>query len=289
MDCLQSFLDKDHLSNCYPIHALQTHGMNSERVTFWGSCKSGRLQAVAFAKKSAMTPFGCVFGYNHNFLAKLGKLLHEQGIPILLGKSDYMVPSIKYLKPWIKEIVHYDFYQVSPEDFTGCHDYPVRKAATSDIPMLVEHYQNSDWINYRGQDPAIIEREIRNTMEFESGYFFIERDGKALSVVRIVAETDRAGILDEASTLEEYKGKGMYLNVRTACCMYLFQKGKIGVGYIRDTNTSMRRVCSKTGGNFTSRWQAIHMKRKPRLRERILPFRVRHYIRTIQQRLSGKE
>lgn len=200
-----------------------------------------------------------------------------------------MVPSIKFLKPWIKETVSYDFYQVSPEDFTGCYDYPVRKATTSDIPMLVEHYQNSDWVNYRGQDPAIIELEIRNTMEFESGYFFIESDGKVLSVARIVAETDRAGILDESSTLEEFKGKGMQPNVRTACCQYLFQKGKMAVGYIRDTNTSMRRVFSKTGGNFASRWQIVHLKRKPRLRERILPFGLRNYIRTIQQRLSGKE
>ncbi len=169
MDRLQSFLDKDHLYNCYPIHALQTHGMNSERVTFWGSFKFGRLQGVAFAKKSAMTPFGGVFGCHPNSLAQLGKFLHEQGMPVLLGKNDYMVPSIKFLKPWIKETVSYDFYQVSPEDFTGCYDYPVRKATTSDIPMLVEHYQNSDWVNYRGQDSAIIEREIRNTMEFESG------------------------------------------------------------------------------------------------------------------------
>ena len=36
-DIVQSYLDKDPLNNVYLIHGLQTYGLESKRVTFWGA------------------------------------------------------------------------------------------------------------------------------------------------------------------------------------------------------------------------------------------------------------
>ena len=204
------------------------------------------------------------------------------------GKSTYIQPAIEDLYSKVQvSTIRLGFYKILPEQFVPHYGYPVRTATEDDVPLLVELYRNYEFYGRNIIDEEI-EHEIQRVMDESGVYFFIEWQGQAVSAARIAAETDRAGIIDAARTLPEFRGHGMYPCVRTACVEYLFKREKIGLALVRDTNTSMNRIISKCGDSLTDTWLIVHLRKKHPLRRRILPARLRRWGLSIKDKVWGK-
>lgn len=281
---LRTYLNRDPIHNFYAIHALQACGMESEMSTFWGTFRR-ELQGVLFVASGSMAHFGMVTGDNPKILAELGRFAHRKGVRFLLGRQEAVISAVRYCHSYIDLIRYYVFYETHPGELKGFYHFPVRKATMEDIPLLVEHYIESDWPVYRDDNRDCVEQEIRRVMKYESGYFFIKIQDRVVSAARIVGETDRVGCIDETSTLPEFRGQNMYPCVRTACIECLFKKGKMVVEYVRDSNTAMHRVITKNGGVFKAKWVIVTLRKKPSIKERILPSFVYRNARRLKSRL----
>lgn len=284
-DLVRSYLDKDLLHNIYLIHGLQTYGLASEHVTFWGAFTHGQLEGVLFADNDYEKRFGSLAGDNAKVLACLGRFALKAGIKTLAGKKAYIQAAIQRLPSQFRMIgiEHLDFLEVHPEQLVGHYDYPVRVAEKDDVPLLVELYQDCELGDMESAEE--VEREIRRAMAKGAAYFVHEVEGRAVSGARIFPQTDRAGIVDGATTLPDFRGRGLYPCVYTACSEYLFQRGKARLGLVNETNTNMHKVIRKCGGSFTDKWSIVVFTRKPPLRRRILPVRLRRWGLNIRDRV----
>lgn len=287
-DIVLSYLNQDPLHNIYLIHGLQTHGLESGHVTFWGAFDDDRLEGILFADNDSRPRSGFLAGDNPRVLGRLGKFALESEIKQLAGKSTYIQPAIENLQSRIRiHVKHFHFLEVYPEQLVHRYDYPVRAATEDDVPSLVELYRNYEFSNKSRTDEEI-EHEIRRTMDESGGYFLIELEGRAVSAAGIAPETDRAGTITAVRTLPEFRGRGMYRSIRTACFEYLFEKGKIGLGLILDTNATMKKIVNKYGGSFTAEWLIVRFRERPPLRRRILPARLRRWGLSIKDKVWGK-
>jgi predicted GNAT family acetyltransferase len=285
-DIAQSYLDWDPLHNIYLIHGLQAHGLESKRVTFWGAFKGDRLAGILFTHNDSQPRFGCLAGDDPEVLAQLGKLALASGIRTLLGRSTYVRPAVENLCSRAPiDMRRFNFYQIQPGQLVRRGDYPVRAATEEDIPLLTELYRDYEFRNPNRTEREI-EREIRRAVDEGGHYFLVELEGRAVSAARIAPETDRAGVIGAARTLPEFRGRGIYLSVRTACFEHLFGRGKIGLGFFAETNASMEQVVKKQGGDIIARWLIVDFKKRPPLRRRILPLRVRRWGLRIKDRVS---
>jgi len=287
-DIVQRYLDHDPLHNIYLIHGLETHGLESDHVTFWGAFHDDRLEGVLFANNDDRSRLGFLAGDNPEVLARLGEFALKSEMKKLVGKSTYVQPAIQNLYSRVQiRVMSYGFCELYPGQLVPSYDYPVRAATEDDVPLLLELYRDYEF-HSKNRPEEETEQEIRRVMDESGVYFFIEQEGQAVSAARVAVETDRAGVVDAATTLPEFRGRGMYPCVRTACNEYLFKGGKIGVSLIRDTNTNMRRIVSKYGGSFTDKWVIVSFRRMPLLRQRILPRRLRRWGLRMKDRVLGE-
>lgn len=270
-------MERDPLRNIYLIHGLQTHGLASEHVTFWGAFNAGQLEGALFADNDYEHRFGSLAGDSPKVLACLGKYALKSGIRVLAGKRAYIQPAIQSLPSRFRliGIEHLDLLQVHPEQLLGHYDYPVRVAGKDDIRLLVELYKHCELGGMKSAEE--VEHEIRRAMTKGGVYFVHEMEGRAVSAARIFPQTDLAGIVDGATTLPEFRGRGIYPSVYTACSEYLFQRGKARLGLVNEANINMHKVICKCGGSFTDKWLIVAFTRKPPLRRRILPVRLRRW------------
>jgi predicted GNAT family acetyltransferase len=283
---VQSYLEKDLLHNIYLIHGLQTYGLASEHGTFWGAFSRGQLEGVLFADNDYEKRFGSLAGDNAKVLVDLGRFALKAGIRTFAGKRAYIQAAIQRLPSRYRMIgiEHLDFLQVHPGQLVGHYDYPVRVAGTDDIPLLVELYKHYELGGEKS--PKEVEHEIRRAMAKGGVYFVLEIEGRVVSGARIFPQTDRAGIVDGATTLPEFRGRGLYPCVYTACSEYLFQRGRVRLGLINEANTNMHKVMRRCGGSFTDKWLIAIFVRKPPLRRRILPVRFRRWALSIRDRIT---
>lgn len=285
-DPVQSYLEEDPFHNIYLIHGLQTHGLESKHVTFWGAFNADQLEGVLFADSDYEPRFGSLTGDDPRVLARLGKPALKSGVRTLAGKSTYIRPVTENL-PYEFQLTYVerlDFYSVGPGKLLGRYDYPVRVATKDDIPLLVELYKNFELGGKRTAEE--IEHEIRRAMDKGGTYFFLELEGRAVSGARVFPQTDRAGMIDGATTLPEFRRRGMYSCVRTACLEYLFKSGKTGLGVVNEADTTVHKIVRKYGGSFTDQWLIVMFRKKPPLRRRVLPSRLRCWASRVKESVS---
>jgi predicted GNAT family acetyltransferase len=284
-DLVQAYLDRDPLHNIYLIHGLQTHGLDSAHVTFWGAFNEDRLEGVLFADNDYRRRFGSLAGDGPTVLARLGKLALKSEIRTLAGKSACLQPVVENLPSrfLVTQVERLNLYKIHPGELVAHHDYPVRWATTDDVPLLVELYKNYEPVGEKTVQE--VEQEIRKAMDKGGDYFFLESGGRAVSAARIFPQTDRAGMIDGATTLPEFRGRGLYPCVRTACFEHLFEEEKIGLGLVSENNTIMHKIVEKYGGTFIAPWWIVLFKSKPPLRQRIIPQRLRYWALNLKQAL----
>jgi hypothetical protein len=241
---------------------------------------------MLFTHNDSQPRFGCLVGDDPEVLAQLGKLALASGIRTLLGRSTYVRPAVEDVRSRAPiGLRRFNFYQIQPGQLVRRGDYPVRVAAEEDFPLLTEIYRDYEFRNPNRTEREI-EREIRRVVDEGGRYFLVELEGRAVSAARIAPETDRAGVIGAARTRPEYRGRGIYLSVRTACFEHLFEREKIGLGFFSETNASMEQVVKKQGGEIIARWLIVDFKKVPPLRRRVLPLRVRRWAVRIRDRVS---
>ena len=275
----RAYLDRDPLNNVYLVHGLQTHGLESRWARFWGAFVGGHLEGVLLVDNDSRPRAGYLTGDNPDVLARLGKRALKAGARRLLGKSTNVQPAASAVEDSYRrvEIQRTDghLWEVHPGQAVCYYDYPVRSATRDDIPLLVALDKNFEFAGSRRTDKEV-ERDIRRAID-ESACFLIELEGRAVSAARIDPETDRAGVIESARTLPEFRGRGMYPCVRTACVEYLSRQGKVALGVLRDTNVAMHKIVDKCGGSLTDPWLAIHFTLPPPLRRRVVPLCIRRW------------
>jgi hypothetical protein len=141
-DIVRSYLDRDPLNNVYLIHGLQTHGLESKHVTFWGAFDHDRLAGVLSVNNDKRPREGYLAGENPEVLARLGELALKANVNRLFGKSNCIQPAVaavENLRPRVEIRRTYGhLYEVHPGQAVCHYDYPVRAATRDDIPLLVE-------------------------------------------------------------------------------------------------------------------------------------------------------
>ncbi|RLI58067.1 MAG: hypothetical protein DRO93_10235 [Candidatus Thorarchaeota archaeon] len=90
---------------------------------------------------------------------------------------------------------------------------------------------------FGGGDLRRIEHEVRGAVK-RSTCFLVEPENKVVSASMIVAETNRAGVLNYSRTLPAFRRRGLHRCIRTACYQYMFQQGKASVAAISESNTA---------------------------------------------------
>lgn len=285
-DIVKSYLEQDPLNNLHPIHGLQKYGVAGKRVTFWGGFVGNQLGGILFVDNTNDSLWAFVSCDNQMLLLDLVKVARKSDIKSLIGKQSSLQPAIKKLRSKHQISVNsYLFYKSHPDQLIRHYDYPVRAATKEDIPLLVDLYRGYEFSDTRRGEEEI-ELEIRKTMDESGVYFFIEMEGRAVSAERVYAETDKAGMLGAARTLPEFRGRGLISSVRTACHEYLFNQGKFGVAFVKDTNISMIKVLRKSQTSVIGKWLIVDFSKKPPLRHRILPLSIRRRALSLKDNLS---
>jgi hypothetical protein len=284
---VRSYLDKDPLFNIHMIYGLQTYGFDSQHAEFWGAFGGDGLEGILFtdvllADYDSSPRFGCLTGDNPQALARLGKLSLKTGTAFVKGKSAHIQLAAGELSPRVRNLrlTRWNFYRADPGQSPLRYGYPVQVAARDDIPALLELYKNSE---FGRPDLRHVEFEVQKAVE-RSTCFFVELEGRVVSASMIAAETDRAGIMNYATTLPEYRGRGLHLCIRTACCEYLFGQGKVALGVFSESNDAMHSIVGKYG-SIIGKWSIVYFTRKPPLRRRILPSRLRKVGSSFKNRI----
>lgn len=159
-------------------------------------------------------------------------------------------------------------------------DYPVRTAKEEDLPALMELYKDFE---FGGGDLLRVEYEMREAIK-RGTCFLVEMDGRVASASVIVAETDRAGLLNYTRTAPAFRQRGLHRCVRTACYRYLFRQNKVPIGIFSKTNAAMLHIAEKYG-SIIGEWSVVHLSPKPPLRRRIMPLPVRRLFVEGEQRV----
>lgn len=275
------YLEKDHINNVYIIHALEMYGLESKHAVYWGVFENSHLSGILYFEIVEGIRLGSLCGDDNKAIIQLGKKSLQQEIEVLVGKEDYFIPIIEKYPHKFKIEGRYDYFQITADKFKGSYNCPVKFACVDDVSMLVELYKNSELGQNMNKKRSVLETEIRRAMQYELGYFFIKQNGCATSAARIIAETDKYGVIDGSTTLPEYRGHGMFQIVRTSCFEFLFQKGKTGLGYFDENNPIVRAVVNKQGGTIIGKWLIVNMEKKPDIKISVKR-KLRHLIYQIK-------
>lgn len=287
-DAVRSYLDKDPFYSIYLIHSLEAYGLDSEHARFWGAFRRGRLEGVLFtdvllADYENSPRYGCLAGDNPEASARLGEFSLKTGIRFIKGKSACIQPAAEALSSRVADsrLTRWNFYRADPEQNPHRYDYPVRVATRDDMPLLLELYKDFE---FGSHDLHEVEYEVQKAVD-SSTCFFVELEGRAVSGSMIVAETDRAGMLNYSRTLPEFRGRSVHLSVRTACYEYLFRQGKVGLGVFSESNAAMHSIIGQYG-SIIGKWSIVYFAAKPPLKRRILPLRLRRLGLNFKNKLS---
>jgi hypothetical protein len=287
-DTVRAYLDKDPLYNTYLIHGLEAYGLDSKHARFWGAFRGDWLEGVMFtdvllADYDNSPRCGCLAGDNPEVLAQLGKFSLKTDVRLIKGKSAYIEPAARALSSRVKDfhLTNWNFYRADPGQSPLRYDYPVRAATREDMPLLMELYRDFE---LGSRDLRQVEYEVQQAVD-RSTCFFVELRGKAASASMVVAETDRTGMMNYARTLPEFRGRHLHLSVRTACYDYLLKQGKVALGVFSESNAAMNKIVSKYG-SIVGKWSVVYFTRKPPLRQRVIPYRLRKLGVSVKNRLS---
>lgn len=276
-DIVRSYLEKDPLDNIVLFDGLAIHGLDDDHAEFWGAFRSDRLEGVLFSEFTRFdfenSPrIGSLAGDTPEVLAQLGMTALKTGVKALKGKRAYIEPAAEALSRRVRKslLTHWHFYETDPAMVPSCHDHPVRVATRDDIPRLLELYEGFE---FGSRDPRHHEFEVRKAVD-RSTCFFAERDGRAVSGVMIVAESDRAGMTSYTRTLPEFRGTGIYRSVRTACFEYLLRRGKVGLAAVKRSNAVVNEMMGRSS-SIRGQWSTLFFSGKPPLSWRLPPSRMR--------------
>jgi len=288
-DRVLAYLNHDPLHNIYLIHGLRPRGLESNSIALWGAFSDKRLEGVLCIDYESRPCAGYLASDSPQVSTRLGRLAHQSGAGTLIGNKTHIQPATTDLGTRIRvKVKHLNFYRADPESLVRYYDYPVRVATKQDIPSLVALYREYEFARKDRTDEEI-EHAIAGAMDHWGVYFIFESKGRAISAARVFPQTDQAGVIGAARTLPEFRGRGIYLSVRTVCFEYLFSQGKTGLGMFVDTNASMYRVLNKQGGTIVAEWLIAHLRAKPPLRQRILPQRVRRWGLLVRDHILSRQ
>lgn len=271
------YLDKNAFQNIHMIHKLQTSNLDDQCLSFFGEFSGDHLQGILMLEDKHGKLTGRLSGKNQHVLSHLAEIAYINGARRLVGEKSIIEVAISSLKPGvIIDIKGLNMVKIKPEQFVKHYDYSVRNVIEQDIPLLVKLYTGYEG-KRKGRSDEEIKHEIQNIMNASGKYFMVEMDGHAVCASRIYHETDKAGVIGSSRTLPEYRGSEIYLSVRTACMDYLFEQGKIGIGFIKESNRSIKRIIDKQGGSITAKWLVVNLRKKKCLHDIIFPRRIRKW------------
>jgi predicted GNAT family acetyltransferase len=281
-EAVQTFLSQDPILNLYLIHGYATRASRAPTDTeFWGAWYEGQLIAMLYVDHEGIPKTGYLAGSSSDLCVTQQVIAHLSTLAVnklhvgsLTGPKSYVEPAFAKLGKRAR-VTNIHLYRADPARIVRHNDYPVRPATRADLPQLIKLYREYEF-RRRGRSDTEIAREIEHAMSLSGTYFVLEwpgdspgREPQLICVACIYPETDQVGVIGAARTLPEYRGRGIYPSVRTAAFEHLFSQGKIGIGFIVDSNTSMHRVLEKQGGTILGDWWTVHIRPKLSLKRRV--------------------
>lgn len=272
---VEQILLSDPVHHIHQIYELERFGLGEDRQNFWGIRTNNDIQGILFSDGFHMGGTGFVTSRTKEECAALVQFGFSKGLNAIIGSEDTIAPILNTTATRGKAVKRWRVYQCHSEHLIPRYDYPVRQASIKDVDALTALYSRYE---YRAHDDVEkIKEEILGNFKSGNNYFVVADQDRIIAGAMLYMETSYAAVIGAARVLPEYRGKGVYYSLRTACFEYLFGKKKYAVGFFVEDNTAMANVVRKNGGKDAGHWLVLRFSTEKT--------GLRHYARRLVSRI----
>lgn len=252
---LKRFLYSDPAHHIHQIYELERYGLSKERKAFRGIIKDHTIEGVLFSDGFGQGGTGFITGRSGEICNALIAYGFSNGLRTLIGPENCIKPALNTRLAKGKTVRRWRVYQCHPQDLIPRYDFPVRQATPNDVDQMAKLYLNYEYRAYN--DIESIREEILDNFKDKNAYFVVEQENTIVASAMLYLETSYAAMIGAARVLPEYRGKGIYYSLRTACFESLYNKNKYAVGFFVEDNHAMEKVVQKTGGEYIGYWMVL--------------------------------
>lgn len=252
---LKRFLYSDPAHHIHQIYEFERYGLSKERQTFRGIIKDHTIEGVLFSDGFGQDGTGFITGRSHEICNALIAYGFSNGLRTLIGPENCIKPALTTRLTEGKTVRRWRVHQCQPKDLIPRRDFPVRQATLNDVDQMAKLYLDYEYRAHN--DIKSIREEILDNFKANNTYFVVEQANTIVASAMLYLETSYAAMIGAARVLPEYRGKGIYYSLRTACFESLFSKSKYAVGFYVEDNRVMEKIIQKNGGAHIGYWMVL--------------------------------
>jgi uncharacterized protein len=207
--------------NLFIIGDIEAYGYEQEFQKLWGEFnENGELIAVLLKYEENYIPFA-MESFNANGFAEI----------MSSDPTFKMMSGLKYVTEKIEPYINRELTRKRQTYYAKCTSLSaikldtldVKQATLDDAPELVELINSVP--EFTGTSTNV-DRKRREISDGTSRSFFIEEDGKIVSIASTAAENSMSAMIVAVATLENYKNKGYATKCMVKLCTDLLLEGK---------------------------------------------------------------
>ncbi|EUJ25393.1 GNAT family acetyltransferase [Listeria floridensis FSL S10-1187] len=219
---LDELLKKEALLNLFILGDIENFGYDNEIIDIWGDYDAdGRLRACLLRFERNFLPYSLTDEFD---AAGFAEIIQTHENYAISGIPRATVPLEAYI-PSLSEKCHKSYF-IKCENasmINANREVIIRSAKQEDVAEIVELRQHIKEFGNR------IENEELITTQLDQGskrIYYIEQDGKIVSVAESTAENSFSAMIVGVATLEEYRGRGFASTIMKRLCCDLLAEGK---------------------------------------------------------------
>jgi predicted GNAT family acetyltransferase len=250
---LQMLLEKDRLHNIHQLFDIERNGLAEDQNKFWGIFEGDQLHSVFYSEHFYPGGYGLLASEQPDNALPLLDFAFRNDLNSVIWSTPCPQRIVDLYQSKLATVHRWRFYKCGPNHLNPSYQYPCRRATPDDIDELAELYADYEFGAHGGSTDKL-RSHIKQNIKNGGTYFCIELDSKIVISAMVYCETSYGGIIGSARTLPEYRRRGLYKSLRTACFEYLFEKNKIGVAFFVESNFKIQKLIEKQGGEFLEDW-----------------------------------
>lgn len=243
-DKIFEFLQHDTITNYFILQGLQREKYKKVYEKKWGEFNNeGKLLSVLLKRRTGNIQFYSETDYD---ISSISKILKEEKFKKIIGERNILRRLIE----------KYEFSNIQEGSFISelnSGEYlsnvkineDFKKVDITDMDRIIEFYKEV----FQGFTPRelMAEKYLNDTGR---GYY-IEKDGKIVSIAQSSYEQDNSAIIVGVATIPEYRNEGLATQCLVKLCQELVEEGK--VLYLQYDNPSAGRIYKELGFHDTGR------------------------------------
>jgi len=203
----EKFLNQESQFNIFLIGDLETHGMQTDFMQFWGSFSDqARLQGVLLKYYGSFIPYS----YHDNTLKEFAKIINNHSdAKMLSGKKEIIEKIKEYFSDEKTGKIREEFFlglnqlniNNKPANITN-----VKKATINDVDRILDMLDSVEEFSDLKSN-----REMKKN-EMKKGstrlYYFENKNGDIISTASSTAESSNSAMIVGVATRSEYRRQG---------------------------------------------------------------------------------